>query len=106
VTTLVKGGAAVNAKADGYSPLHGAAWQGHVEVVRALLDFGAPVNAQDGEGYTPLHKAAWRGHEQIARLLLAHKADTSIKESGGLTPLEMARSAKKEAVVAVLSKAK
>jgi len=39
-------------------------------------------------------------------LLLAGEADPSIKESGGLTPLDMARSAKKDAVVAALTKAK
>jgi ankyrin repeat protein len=64
------------------------------------------VNAQDGEGYTPLHKAAWRGHEAIVRLLLDGKANPSLKESTGLTPLDMARSAKKEAVVAILSRKK
>ncbi len=28
---------------DGESPLHGASWGGHVEVVRALVDAGANV---------------------------------------------------------------
>jgi len=104
VTTLIKGGATPTPKSSRYSPLHGAAWQGHHEVVEALIDFKADINAQEDDGNTPLHKAAWRGHEKVVRILLAKKANASIKESSGLTPLDLAKSARKTAVIALLSK--
>ncbi len=32
---------------DGWTPLHGASYGGHIEVVRLLLDRGADVQAQE-----------------------------------------------------------
>jgi ankyrin repeat protein len=44
----------------GLTPLHAAAWHGHVEMVRLLLGFHAPVNSPDATfGSSPL---AWADH--------------------------------------------
>jgi len=44
----------------GVTALHAAAWHGHVEMVRLLLEFHAPVNARDATfGSSPL---AWAAH--------------------------------------------
>ena len=106
VTTLVKGGAKVGGNSPGYTPLHAACWQGHEDVARALLDFGADPNGQDTDGATPLHKAAWRGHAPVVKRLLKAKADPNKKDHQGFTPLVMARSAKRNAVVVLLEGAK
>ena len=42
-------------------PLHTAARNGHVEVVRELLRWDAEINARDDEENTPLHHAAKAG---------------------------------------------
>lgn len=49
-------------------PLHVAAWRGHKDVVRALLDHGADANATDDIG-TPLDRAEEGGHPEVAKLL-------------------------------------
>jgi len=41
----------------GDTPLHHAARNGHLRIVRALVDAGANVNAMRGDGYRPLHSA-------------------------------------------------
>jgi len=47
----------VNAKGtalDGcWTPLHGAAWEGHAEVAEILIKAGAYLNTKDEQGKTP-----------------------------------------------------
>jgi ankyrin repeat protein len=77
--------------AEGSTPLHCAAWKGHTDVAKALLDYGADVNALDQRthrGGTPLHAAAHGNQRAVAALLLAHGADPAAANAEGLTPLQ------------------
>ena len=43
------------------APLHRAAYCGHAEIVKLLLQHGADVMKVDSDGKTPLHKVRRRG---------------------------------------------
>jgi ankyrin repeat protein len=64
-----------------------AANKGHSEVVEALLDSGADIDAKDEQNQTALHQAANRGHTPIVELLLERGADVNAKNLSGQTPL-------------------
>jgi len=72
--------------------LHCAAENGAVEVVRFLLDAGAPVDYPDPEanGGTALHYAAGKGHRGVVTLLLDRGAGIEARCSAGATALETA----------------
>jgi ankyrin repeat protein len=79
---------------DDSTPLHHAAWKGHVEVAAALLDAGADVNAQNSNshwGGTPLHAASHGNQRAMAELLIARGADLHASSCNGRTPLEETR---------------
>ncbi|HCR36729.1 MAG TPA: hypothetical protein DIU37_01110 [Opitutae bacterium] len=59
--------------------LHLAAEDGHLGMVRQLIQWGASVNALNNFNKTPLHYAAGSGHADVVRLLLAHGADPQIE---------------------------
>jgi ankyrin repeat protein len=53
----------------GRTPLHEAASRGQLEIVEALVEFKAPLDAVDGEGSTPLALAEGNEHTEVANLL-------------------------------------
>ncbi|CAM6097004.1 unnamed protein product [Calypogeia fissa] len=56
------------------TPLHYAAVENRVEVVRELLNSrSVDVNAADRDGFTALHLASLKGHGEIVRLLLENR---------------------------------
>lgn len=55
----------------GNSPLHLASAYAHLELVRYLLQAGAPVNSPNFRGETPLHLAMQDGFVEVAQALRA-----------------------------------
>lgn len=50
---------------NGRTGLHGAALNGHIQIVRLLLSHGADTNIQNDWGKTALMEAEREGHEEI-----------------------------------------
>jgi ankyrin repeat protein len=64
-----------------------AAKGGQTEVIRALLDQSAPIDATDADGDTALHHACRRGSAAAVRVLLERGAATEARNGHGETPL-------------------
>ncbi|KZL03167.1 ankyrin repeat domain-containing protein [Pseudovibrio sp. Ad26] len=74
-----------------------AAHLGHVEVVRRLIDAGAPLDHINNLAWTALIEAVVLGdggtdHQAIVRLLVDAGADRSIGDRDGVTPIAHAKS--------------
>jgi ankyrin repeat protein len=86
-----------------------ASVEGHLEVVRHLIDQGADVNINKSfheglavPGVTPLHGAASAGHLEVARLLIASGARLDIKDKYGRSALQWAIWKKHQGVIDLL----
>ncbi len=90
--------------ADGWTPLHLAAFFGRTDAARLLIERGARVEtvSRNPSAHTPLHVAAARGHRDVAELLLARGAAASAPAGGGWTPLHLAAGAGHADVAALL----
>jgi truncated hemoglobin YjbI len=71
--------------------LHMAARRGNTDVITALLDEGADIEARDSAGETPLRRAVNCNKVEAARVLLARGADPHSTGSKALTPASAAR---------------
>ena len=78
--------------ADGFTPLHFAAFFNRLEIARDLIRHGADVAAvaNNPMKVTPLHSAAAAHSREIVRLLVENGAPTNIQQEGGWTPLHEA----------------
>ena len=74
---------------DGRTPLSRAAFNGHGDVVKYLVENGADVSARDDDdgGRTPLSRAALNGHGDVVKYLVDNGADVSAGDYRGYTPL-------------------
>ena len=74
----------------GGGPLHIAAYQGMIRVVRLLVYFNADILGRDTAQRTPLHHGAYGGHSNVCRFLLERGADPEAVDAAGRTPLLLA----------------
>ena len=74
----------------GNTLLHEVARYGTPANIRALLDAGEKINAQNKRGDTPLHLAVWVGTPANIRALLDAGADRSKANKKGETPVDWA----------------
>jgi ankyrin repeat protein len=101
---LLAAGADCNRTFAGSPPLVLATIDGLSEIVEALLQAGATVDAEDPEGLTALAWAArmaW-GHDRIAAALLAAGAAPGHADKNGRTPRDWAQAEQNEPVLALL----
>ncbi|CCW62109.1 unnamed protein product [Phytomonas sp. EM1] len=80
--------------AGGWTPLHYAVDQGHLEMTMLLLEAGANANARDESKRTPLHLASLRGGgTSLVEVLLSNGASKNSKNAANMTPKDCARAA-------------
>ena len=85
--------AAVNSfSADGWTPLHLAAFFGHTRIAELLLTHDADVVARsrNNNGNTPLHAALAGNHKMVAGLLIGRGGDVNATDAAGWRPLHLA----------------
>ena len=97
VKLLLEGGADVNACDErGWAPLANAVYNpemkhGFADVVQALIDAGANIEAAIGYGVRPLMLAAGYGETAVVEALLQAGADVRACNEGGFTALMMVK---------------
>ena len=88
---LVRGSDANEAIEDGQlTPLILAIFNGRLDMVQALVNGGADVNAGSASGVTPLAVASSKGHLDIVQFLVGKGANVNAVDSRSETPLMMA----------------
>jgi ankyrin repeat protein len=96
--------AAVDWSADGFTPLHLAAFLGTAEAAETLLEGGAEVGAvsRNAMRVQPLHSAAAACNVDVARVLVDHGADVNAEQQHGFLPLDAANQNRDEAMQQLL----
>ena len=88
---LAGGSTPLEAKAKcGWTALHFAAREGHVDAVKVLIEAGCNLEAVDRVRSTPLHRAAALGHPRVLAALLDAGAPLEARDSSGQTALHVA----------------
>ena len=88
----------------GWTPLHYAATNGHVAIMKVLLEKHAFIDAQSPNGTTPLMMAAMYGSTEAVKLLIDEGADQSMKNQQGMTALDFAKRANRGESAELLSR--
>lgn len=83
---LINAGANLNlADKYGLIAIYCASMNGHMKIVKLMLDIG--VDLTDKDGQTPLHIASYHGHAEVVKLMLDTGIDPNLIDNGGRTPI-------------------
>jgi ankyrin repeat protein len=102
VNALCDGGNVNRKDADGRTPLMAAALNGHLAVVKLLIERGTEVNERDKSGYTVLRQALFSDKANVVKLLLDEGASGNARDNYGEPVLHVAASLGNAAAVQLL----
>ncbi len=71
---------------DGNTPLHLAAYLGHLDLVSILIKAKCDINIKNHNGKTPLHYAAINNHKDIVQKLVDNNADLDARDNRNKNP--------------------
>jgi len=74
---------------DGNTALHQAAWYGHLQAAKHLINHNANVNQENNDRDTPLHFAAYCGKSEVIKLLLENGGNANAANKDKNTPLRL-----------------
>mmetsp|Transcript_9922 Transcript_9922/g.25287 ORF Transcript_9922/g.25287 Transcript_9922/m.25287 type:complete len:143 (-) Transcript_9922:99-527(-) len=112
VKALLAQGVDADQKSSRWSPdhemrgLHFAAYYGHTNLVKLLLDAGADYERKVDERYTPLHYAVFFKHYDVVQCLVDSGADPLVPDDEGRTPIGRAVETSDNKMIAILRKEK
>ena len=92
VRYLTKIGANVNVKYNeppDDTPLHSAAENGNLEIVKCLIENGALINEKGNNGCPPLSAAVCEGEFEVVKFLIENGAVVNAKDDQDFTPLHL-----------------
>lgn len=89
----------------GYTALHEAALNGHLAVVKFLLESGADIDHAALNGDTPLHDSAENGHVEVVSFLLQAGANRITRNAEGKTAFDVAQNPRIRAMLEIPSRA-
>ena len=84
------------------SPLGAAAYAGHLDIVKLLVQNGADVNAPGGRYGSPLSSALYSGWDDVVEFLLENGANATAQGEGHESPLGMACQSGRWGAVSIL----
>eukprot|EP01124_Arcella_intermedia_P005738 TRINITY_DN13389_c0_g1_i1.p1 TRINITY_DN13389_c0_g1~~TRINITY_DN13389_c0_g1_i1.p1 ORF type:complete len:1042 (+),score=212.71 TRINITY_DN13389_c0_g1_i1:877-4002(+) len=70
-------------------PLHKACKNGHLPVVKLIMQKRVSLDIRDRNGQTPLHRAISNGHLNVAQFLIENSATVDVVSKSGITPLRL-----------------
>ena len=79
---------------DGYTPMHGAGFQGRAKIAKLLIAHGLDANPMHTDGFTPIHRACWgrdTRHAETVRAFLEAGVPWDFAAKNGQTPLAMCK---------------
>ena len=75
----------------GITPIHLAAWKGHLGIVDALIVSAENLNSPESRWNTPIHFAAMGEHDKIVDLLKQFTNNPNAQNNNGYTPSQYAK---------------